>query len=398
VKPVPRSRLLSLLALLWLAGTGLRLTILAIPPVIPMIRLDLGMSETEIGILSGLPPVLLGLAAVPGSLLIARLGAVPTLAIGLLVSAAFAGLRAVSPDALILFLMTIGTGLGISFMQVALPPVVREWLPQCIQFATAVYANGLLMGETIPVALMLPVIMPLTGGSWRLSLALWSLPVALIGAAVAFAPRGADKNEAGARTARRWWPDWRDGRIWRLGFMLGSLNASYFSTNAFLPDFLHILHREDLISPALIAINFGQVPASFLLLGIAHRLDRRAWPYVVVAIATMTGVACIASGIPLLLVSGAALAGFAIAAALVLILALPPLLSAPEDVPRTTAGMFTISYSCAVVVPIISGLGWDLLHIPAIAFLPIFLCGFLLIGFAATFDFRGRKNWYQPSP
>src|SRR6185295_19944701 len=36
--------------LLWLAGNGLRITILAVPPVIPLIRTDLGMSETQVGI------------------------------------------------------------------------------------------------------------------------------------------------------------------------------------------------------------------------------------------------------------------------------------------------------------------------------------------------------------
>ena len=44
--------------LLWLAGIGLRITILAVPPVIPLIRPYLGMSETQVGILTGLPPVL----------------------------------------------------------------------------------------------------------------------------------------------------------------------------------------------------------------------------------------------------------------------------------------------------------------------------------------------------
>ena len=34
------------LALLWLAGVALRMTILAVPPVIPMIHDDLHMSET----------------------------------------------------------------------------------------------------------------------------------------------------------------------------------------------------------------------------------------------------------------------------------------------------------------------------------------------------------------
>ena len=70
---------LLLVFLLWLAGNGLRITILAVPPVIPLIRTELGMSETQVGILTGLPPVLFACAAVLGSLLIARFGALTTL-------------------------------------------------------------------------------------------------------------------------------------------------------------------------------------------------------------------------------------------------------------------------------------------------------------------------------
>ena len=79
---------LLLVFLLWLAGNGLRITILAVPPVIPLIRTDLGMSETQVGILTGLPPVLFACAAVLGSLLIARFGALMTLIVGLLATAA----------------------------------------------------------------------------------------------------------------------------------------------------------------------------------------------------------------------------------------------------------------------------------------------------------------------
>ena len=77
-------RVLLSLTLLWLAGAGLRLTVLAVPPVLPAIHGDLNLSETQVGILTGLPSLLFALAAVPGSLLIARLGPVTALAIGLL--------------------------------------------------------------------------------------------------------------------------------------------------------------------------------------------------------------------------------------------------------------------------------------------------------------------------
>src|SRR5271154_644153 len=41
--------------LLWMCGVCLRLTVLAVPPVIAMIQRDLNLSGTEIGLLSGIP-------------------------------------------------------------------------------------------------------------------------------------------------------------------------------------------------------------------------------------------------------------------------------------------------------------------------------------------------------
>ena len=68
----------------------------------------------------------------------------------------------------------------------------------------------------------------------------------------------------------------------------------------------------------------------------------------------------------------------------------------PDDVHRVMAAMLTISYSCAVMVPIVSGFVWDMTHIPTLAFVPIALCTFVLAGLALTFDFRSEKGWYVP--
>ena len=69
----------SMMGVLWLAGVAMRMTILAVPPVIPLMHDDLGMSETQVGLLVGLPLSLFAVAAIPGSLLIARTG--PRLAV-----------------------------------------------------------------------------------------------------------------------------------------------------------------------------------------------------------------------------------------------------------------------------------------------------------------------------
>jgi CP family cyanate transporter-like MFS transporter len=384
----PRNAFLCLV-LLWLAGTGLRMTILAPPPVISLVHADLAMSETQVGILSGLPAALFALAAVPGSLLIARFGAVTALIIGLLATALGSALRGVSPNIATLYAATILTGFGVAVMQPSMPPLVRAWLPNRIGFATAVYTNGLLIGEVLPVALTLPLVLPLVNGSWRTDFVVWGVPCVLIALFVAVA---APKPPATPTTAapRLWWPNWRSPLIWQLGGMLGSVNAMYFSTNFFIPRFLSETGREGDISAALTALNVGQIPASILLLMVFGQWELRGWPYVVCGLFCLAAVLSIVFGDSLMVVAGAGLLGFSAAAVLVLMLTLPPRLSRPDDVHRTAAAMFTISYSCAVIVPILSGIAWDLTGVPAAAFLPIGLSALLLIVPPAMITIRPR--------
>src|SRR5471032_1324251 len=191
-EPRSQARFLTTLLLLWLAGAALRLTILAVPPVIPLIHDGLKLNATQIGILTGLPSMLFAIAAVPGSLLIARLGVRSALVVGLTITAFGGALRGVLPDVAWLYAMTIAMGAGVAIMQVTMPTAVRAWLPNRIGFATAVYTNGLLIGEILPVALMLPLVMPMVGGSWQWGFVAWSIPVAIIAIAVmALAPRSA---------------------------------------------------------------------------------------------------------------------------------------------------------------------------------------------------------------
>jgi MFS transporter, CP family, cyanate transporter len=386
-----RARFLTPLLLLWLSGAALRFTILAVPPVIPLIHDELSLSATQVGVLTGLPSMLFAFVAVPGSLLITRLGIRAALIVGLAVTAIFGALRGAMLDVSWLYAMTIAMASGVAIMQVALPPAVRAWVPHRIGFATAVYTNGLLIGEIAPVALMLPLVLPFVAGSWQWGFVFWSVPVAVIAFIVTLlAPRPA--MNASTLVRRRWWPDWRDSLIWRLGIMLGTINATYFATNAFLPDYLRSNGQSEWISAALSGLNIGQIPASVILLAIAGRLEHKVWPYIVCGLLCVIATIGIVFSSGVWIVAAATLQGFAAAAILVLVLALPPLLSPPDDVHRVTAAMFTISYSCAVIVPVISGLAWDLSGIAALAFLPITLCGILLVILAPAINHVPRAG------
>ncbi|HLN07360.1 MAG TPA: MFS transporter, partial [Xanthobacteraceae bacterium] len=148
--------------------------------------------------------------------------------------------------------------------------------------------------------------------------------------------------------------------------------------------------QADLISGALTGLNLGQLPASFLLLAIAGRLERRLWPYVVSGLLTLVGFAGVVLCTGPWVIASTLLLGFALSSVLILVLALPPLLSAPENLHRLSAAMFTISYSCAVVVPIVSGLSWDITGIPSIAFAPMALATLLMIALTPTLDLRRK--------
>jgi MFS transporter, CP family, cyanate transporter len=377
-------------SLLWLGGVGLRLTILAVPPVIALIQSDLRLSGTEIGILSGLPVILFAIAALPGSLLIARFGALSTLVAGLLIAGVASSLRGAVLNVLVLYAATIVMSAGIAIMQPALSPLVRQWMPHRVSFGTALYSNGLLVAETVAVMLTIPVVLPLVDGSWRWSLAVWGIPLVIIAfLTIVLAPASKDTAVVPPAAGRSWWPDWRNKLIWQIGFLFGSVNSVYFCSNAFLPGHLTEAGRPDLIGSALTALNLGQLPASFVLLAIAGRLERRAWPFMLCGLLMLLCVAGVAITASWWTIFFAGWLGFLGAVVMTGGFALPALLTAPSDVARLSAAMFTISYSEALVVSVASGAAWDIAGSARFAFLPIAISALPLLFVPATIRFHG---------
>jgi MFS transporter, CP family, cyanate transporter len=387
-------RLIKLMCLLWLAGVAMRLTILAIPPVIPLIHAELHMSETQVGLLVGLPLAIFAAAAIPGSLLIARIGVSLAVILGMVIAAFAGAARSAATDIATLYAAAIATGFGVAIMQPGLPTLVRDWLPDRVALGTIAYTGGMLMGATFPPALTIPFVLPLVGGSWRFDLLIWAIPAFLIPPVFfALSPKSGGKNTKVISGIGQWWPDWRNPLIWLLGLSLGANNVSYFATNAFLGDYLSSAGKADLLGPALAWLNGGQIVVPLLLLFAANRLQRRAWPFVVcgpILLASMIGLIVTQSEFWIMV--WAALIGVTTAVTLTATLALPPALASPADVPRTAAGMFTISYTCAIIVPTVSGALWDSTGEPWIVFVPLCICAVVMtvIGIVVT--------QYPPAP
>jgi CP family cyanate transporter-like MFS transporter len=283
---------------------------------------------------------------------------------------------------------------GLAFMQTALPALVRQWLPQRISFATAVFSNGLLVGETLGVMLTPALVLPLAGGSWRVALALWGTPLVLFAIlTLAFAP-ARSRADASISVVRAW-PNWRNKQVWQCGVLFGSVNGIYFGTNAFLPGYLSDAGRPDLISAVLTALNFGQLPASFALLAVSRSMERRAWPFVVCGTLMLFCILGIVSTASFWTVFFAGGLGFLLAAILMLCFALPALLSASGEVASMSAGMFLISYSEGLIISVLSGAAWDIGGNPSLAFLPIAISALPLLFVPTRMQF-GRSRIARP--
>ena len=367
------------LLLLWLGGIDLRLTLLAVPPLIPLIHRDLHLDETGVGALVSLPVLLLATAAVPGSLLIARLGVRGALIAGLGFVAVFGAVRGLGPSTTVLFTSTFLMGVGVAVSQPAFPAIVRDWFPRRIAVATAVYSNGILIGETVPTALTSPVgVLPVAHGDWRWALALWSVLVAVTAVAIALA---APKRGPKTAIARRWWPSWREGQTVRIGVVMGMASAVYFATNAYIPDFLDQSGRHQLISPMLAVFNGSQLLTAPVVAIWDRLLTGRAGFIGSAALMVVAQVGIVVTpGAGVLL--WAFVLGFAAALAFIVVLTMPPRIAAPGDVHRMSAGVFTFQYAIAFFVPLIAGAVWDATGRAVLAFVPGIVAA-LLMGWLA---------------
>jgi CP family cyanate transporter-like MFS transporter len=257
-------------------------------------------------------------------------------------------------------------GLGVAVSQPAFPSLVRDWFPMRIALATAVYSNGILIGETLPVTFTTPVgVLPLAHGDWHLALALWSIIVAISAIAIGFAAPARKRLAVPAR----WWPSWLEAQSIRIGLVIGMASAVYFGANAYIPDYLDQTGRHGLITPTLALLNGGQLLTAPVV---------ALWDRVLTGRIGFLGAAALMAAAQIGIVTlpgawvipSALVLGFSTALAFIVTLTLPPRLAAAGDVHRMSAAVFTLQYATAFVLPLIAGALWDASGRALFAFVP----------------------------
>ncbi len=391
--------------LITVVGFNLRSILLGVPPVLPLIQHDLGLSYTLTGFLTALPVLVLAVGAWPSGLLAERIGARLSVSIGLGLLAAGTLLRAFRLSIPSLFFFTFILSIGITISQTAVPILIRRWYPKQIGLVSALFSDGLVLGEAVAAGITVLIMVRYLGNdNWAGTFVFWGIPIVILFALwLLLAPPGparASKTRISRQHATTKSLDVNSPaqrkhvNALHLGILVGGGSLIYFGMNAWIASYDQALHQSYITPAALLSLNAAQLPVSIGVTFVAQYIAGRRWPFIAAGIISTFAIAGWIFTPTGLQPFWAALLGGSGALVFTLGIALPPLLASPHDVGRLAGITLSLTYGVAFVGPFIGGALWDLFNVPALAFAPIVIASAMLIVLGALLPSRSSFGIY----
>ena len=257
--------------LLVILGLNLRPILSSISPLLGEIRQATGLSFQSSALLTSLPVICMGLVALVGVRVEARLGERRGIALGLLMILLACLARWLMGQASALLVTALLGGAGVALIQALVPAMIKREFNYRVPVAMGVYSASLMAGGGL-AALLSPVV-AMHFQQWQAGLGVWLLPA--LGALLLWAwlPLGAARNPQQAPAFK----GLRNRRAWLLALYFGLVNCGYMSMVAWLPAYYQQLGWGVLPSGSLLAfMTIFQVIAALLMPVLAQRgIDRR---------------------------------------------------------------------------------------------------------------------------
>jgi MFS transporter, CP family, cyanate transporter len=365
----------ALVLALVLVALNLRPAIASVPPVLPDIQHDLGLSGTGAGVLTALPVLCLGLFAPAAAWLASRFGVDRVVAWALVVLGAGTLARALG-GAAVLFAATFLAGIGLAVGGALLPGIVKAHFPaDRAATVTGLYTTGLAGGALLAAALTVPL-RNLFGGSWAPALAVWALPAAaalLVWRQVAAPGRPAAEPAPAAGGGL----PWRSGLAWRVTLYTGLQSLLFYAALTWLSPLYRARGWSAERAGLLLAVfSLTQLVATLGLPALADRTgDRRPWTALAVGACTagLLVVAVAPMAAPWL---AAAVIGFGTGGQFAMALTLLVDTAADPAASRRLSGMaFLVGYLLAAAGPAAVGVLHDVTGGFTAAFLALTVIG-----------------------
>ncbi|MDO5502862.1 MAG: MFS transporter [Actinomycetia bacterium] len=254
-RAVRPSRALILLAVV-LVALNMRGSITAVPPLLPELTSDLGITRSTAGLLTSVPVLFFALAAPLSAWLGRRFGAGHAVLLGITLIL-IGSIGRVLHGTPVLFLGTAVIGLGITIANILVPVVIKRDFGSQAGRVTGYFVATMAIGATATSAFAVPLAGRI---EWRGALAVGAVlaPVALVGwwlhvtrherreKAAATAARNAAATAAtgvatqtpaaGASHSDRY--VWRLPLAWAISLAFGSQSALFYSMTTWMPSIL----------------------------------------------------------------------------------------------------------------------------------------------------------------
>lgn len=360
--------LVTALTMVYFVAVSLRTGLIGVGPLLSDISDDLGLSTTNASLLVALPPILMGICAVPGGRLADLRGARLTITLGMIIVVLGGGLRAIAPGFPLLVLLTILFGAGIGICQPAMPRLGRQLMPTRMGIATGVFAAGFFTGAVVAASITGPlflsadrvddwrlplafwgVLAAVTLAAWLVSLRHWSVPESLVQTS---APASHKVDSGGG------WSPWRDRPTWIVATVFSAQGLVYYILVAWLPSIYEDRGLNDNEIAILLGIfNMATFPAMVGLPVFSDRINSRRIPTVlasVIFLMATTGLALHPTGSPLQWIWPVG-AGFGLAGLFGMGLLMPADTAREGKIGQTAGMVLAIGYVASGVGPVIAG-------------------------------------------
>ncbi|CAB3749713.1 CynX/NimT family MFS transporter [Paraburkholderia humisilvae] len=289
--PDARARLLLAVGVIALA-LNLRPSIIAVSPMLNLIRHDTGMSTAVAGLLTTLPLLCFGLLAPIAPWLARRCGIESVLCATMVAVCVGTAIRDV-PSMPALLGGTVVIGAGIAVANVLIPAIIKRDCGPDIGLMMGLYSMSLSIGAALAAGVTVPLARA-AHTDWRTTLALWGWLAAA--ALVAWVPQlRRQRRRQPARTSPATQPVrgmWTHPVAWLVTAFMGLQSFGYYATTAYLPSILIDAGLSAGEAGWMLSLaNLLGIVAAFVAPTLAVRAGRPGLLAVLVATLTASGLA-----------------------------------------------------------------------------------------------------------
>ena len=268
--------------LVFVVALNLPRVMAAIGPLSQQLQHAARLSATQLSLLTTLPVMMMGLAALAGPLLLRTLGEPRGIAAGLILLVIACGARGINNSAVMLIASALLAGCGIGLIQALMPSLIKRHFASHAGTLMALFSTGIMAGAALAaasaaplashsglsIALMLPSLLAL------IALILW----------LRLQPIARNVNPSSVAGTRR------TRRAWLLMLFFGIGTGAYTLVLAWLPPF-YMQHGWLATQSGYVlgALTLTEVAAGFILSALIHRSRDRRLPLLAVLTLILLG-------------------------------------------------------------------------------------------------------------